>query len=393
MQESFEIPYTLKRKLFLASGLVLVTSLVLADSALAELAPAAEEDGQRAEAVVPERVRARFHFNEGLRLMDQEAWDAALAEFEESIRLHPNPTALFNTALCLSNLSRIPAAYAALRRYLELTGERLDPEERGGLEEELARIRARLTELIVIVDVEGAQITVDGEEAGESPLDGPLLIDGGTHSLEVSSEGHHTARRQVEVVVGPPRTELFELEEISRPPRQASLRVESNAQGADVVVDGRVIGTVPHVGLFDEGDHRVELRAEGYLQGELALTLRAGGEHIVTIPLARSAAREERFENPRRRIHRAWFWSMIGLTATGALTTVGLGVAVHVADRDYESTAPDAARQYDRGQSLMMGFDVALGAACVTAVGALLLALFTEWRRPGGVSSVERVRQ
>jgi hypothetical protein len=231
----------------------------------------------------------------------------------------------------------------------------------------LEEMRALLTEVTVRVNISGATITVDGQEEGTSPLEGPLLLTSGPHALSVTREGYGEARRSIVVVAGQQRTEEFELERR----RFGQLVVEANVPEGEVIIDGDAVGTTPYRGLLLAGEHEVAVRAYGYGESSRVVTVEPDELARVSLSLRR-----------RRRAHQAWFWTALGLTAASAVTTAGLGAAVVVLDGGYEPDSSDAPSDFERGRDLMLGADVAFGIAAASAVGALILYFFTDWDRP-----------
>ena len=114
--------------------------VLLLPMSLVVFAPTAwcQESGAAAES--PETTvveRARMHFAQGIELAEQEHWEAALALFDESLRLHPTQAAQFNRGLCLRFLNRYPEAIEAFMRRFEQSSftekgkmlENLEPSE------------------------------------------------------------------------------------------------------------------------------------------------------------------------------------------------------------------------------------------------------------------------
>lgn len=328
-------------------------------------AEAGAEGEEAAPAEDPALEEARLHFEQGLRLVRREAWGPALAEFEESLRISPTSVAAFNRALCLKHLHRYPESLAAFEGYLERYADEIDRERRADVEAMMGEIRALLTAVTVRVNLDGATVVVDGEAVGTSPLDRPLLLLSGPHEIEVRLAEHEVRRRDIVVVAGRETTEEFVL--VPRA-RRGRLRVESNVPGATVYVDDDELGSVPLDVVLPEGDHEVEVRAEGFRTERQTVRISADEDRIATLTLVRPT-----------RAHRGWFWSLVGLTAAGALATTGLGVSVHMLDGDYDPAADDARDRYDQGRSLMIGTDVALGMTCAAAVAAVVLAFYTDW--------------
>jgi predicted RNA-binding protein with TRAM domain len=318
-------------------------------------------------------VEARLHFDQGLRLVRRENWAAALAEFDESIRLYPTAVALFNRGLCLRYLNRYPESIEAFAIYLERHPDEIDDERRANVEHMVQEMRSLLNEVTVNVNLEGATISIDSREIGRSPLGGPISLTSGQHEIEVRLQGYRTVHRTVSIVAG--RTAALDIELIA-PPRQGRLRVEANLSGATVLVDGVEVGETPYVGTFDEGEHEIVVSADDYRQSTQNVAISADDDRIVTVILSSS------------RVHRAWFWSMIGLTALGTLTTAGLGIAVTTLDDRYDPWGVDANDQYDHGLSLVTGADVTFSLTCVVAAAALILAFFTDWRGESTTNAV-----
>ena len=74
--------------------------------------------------------RAREHFQTGLNLVRRENWEAALTEFEESMRLYPTGVAQYNQGLCLKYLHRYQESIEVLEDYLVRWNSEVDPMRR-----------------------------------------------------------------------------------------------------------------------------------------------------------------------------------------------------------------------------------------------------------------------
>src|ERR1700755_664762 len=76
------------------------------------------------------KEEAKARFQRGLELVQNESWDAALAEFLASRKLFPTRVALKNAALSLRHLKRYVEALAMYNELLSSFGSGLSPEER-----------------------------------------------------------------------------------------------------------------------------------------------------------------------------------------------------------------------------------------------------------------------
>lgn len=178
----------MRRRLSLALAVALLTTL---------LAPVAFGEASG------DREAARRAFERGNALVEQEQWEEALAAFDESLRLYPTQTALFNKAICLGLIGRPVEAVHALEEHQRTYGGQVDEERRAAVEAELARLRPRVGSLDVRVEgAASAEVTVDGAAAGTAPFARPLTVNPGTHQVTVSAPGLSPVARTVTVSAG-----------------------------------------------------------------------------------------------------------------------------------------------------------------------------------------------
>ena len=134
--------------------------------------------------------------------------------------------------------------------------------------------------LLVASDVSGAQVLLDGEEIGTTPLIHD--VEPGEHVVEIRAEGLEPHSSVINVTAGE-RVVVNPTLLPERPPA-ATLRVLSTPEGATVWIDGEERGPAPlTVEDLPPGVHIVEGRAEGYRSAEREVT--AEPERQVTIRL------------------------------------------------------------------------------------------------------------
>ncbi len=330
---------------------------------------AAQDQGATAASPQPDeearRGQARLHFERGNGLMDVEDWDGAILEFERSLELHPTRAALFNLANCLEAVRAYRHAIGAYVRFLHEYRDAARPEELQRVAERLQRLRSLVAEIAVNVNVPGAEILVDGESVGTAPLVEPVQVGPGRHAFEARAEGYATAQRVVPVASGDRVTIDLTLTEIAR---VGGLRVEANVPGAEVWVDGALMGAAPYRGEMAEGEHEIRVAAPGYADHVQTISVATGDERIVTVTLAEPGG-----------THPAWFWSMVGLTGAAAVATAALGAVVLVKDDDYANDQGRTVEMQDEGKRLVIATDVSLGIAVASAIAATVLAFTTAW--------------
>jgi hypothetical protein len=333
------------------------------------------------------------------------------------------------------------------------------------VEEEIRRLRGLLVELTISVNVAGATVFVDSLEVGTSPLGSPVQIQAGrVHNVEARREGYRSARREVSVAEGdtPPPVEL-ELVRLA-----GRLNVEVNVSGAQVYLDGQLLGPAPWQGEVALGDHQLEIRAEQHEihresisvaeGGEIARTVeleieggaaqlvvasdvegaavfldgREVGQTPLTLEALPSGVHQLRVERqgyvtydgevalqagriatanldliePDAGVHRAWFWSMLGLGLTagvGAVIASGLTLGqnlrvndfVNDTDRLIDNPTTRADDQVEleqmqaRGQSLALIADVLWALTGAAAITTLVLGFFTRFHDPESTMQLE----
>jgi formylglycine-generating enzyme required for sulfatase activity len=103
-----------------------------------------------------------------------------------------------------------------------------------------------------------ARVSVDGRELGSAP--GEFTLAPGKHEVVVSAPRHLPYASPV-VIAGGGRLQTL----VARPvPAWASVKVTTEPAGAQVLVDGKPLGTTPASLDLDAGSHRLELRQAGF---------------------------------------------------------------------------------------------------------------------------------
>lgn len=144
--------------------------------------------------------------------------------------------------------------------------------------------------LIVVSEPEGASVWINGEEQGVTPLE-PQFMDLGIHTVRLEREGFKPHELAAELREDQPDVRLeVTMEPMTTappPPTRAFLVVQSTPEGAQVNLDGEVIGTTPLQRTSTRpGERTLVLELEGFEPWELDLDLRAGDTETVTATLA-----------------------------------------------------------------------------------------------------------
>ncbi len=205
--------------------------------------------------------QARAHFDTAISLFEQEAWDAALVEFDRSRELFPTRAATKDAALCLRKLGRFDEALLTFEGLLR-DFPNLPDADKSLATKEIDALKALVGSIELLGADEGALVVIDGKPRGTAPL-AAVRVAAGTHAVRVTKSGFLPFEVQLEIGGAQARKVRVKLELLAKGGR---LRVaESKGAQADVLVDGVPVGKAPWEGALPLGDHSVALQSEGSL--------------------------------------------------------------------------------------------------------------------------------
>jgi hypothetical protein len=164
--------------------------LAFAVTAAAERANA---DNQKAEAQVL--------FTQGVKLAESGDLRGALAAFRAAHEKFPSYRVLYNVGQLCTKLADPACTVRAYDQYLREGGSEVPAKRRAEVEAELASARKSVAMLTITTNVTGAEIAVDDEPVGTSPLSSAVAINPGSRSVVLHHEGK-TIERTVKAAAG-----------------------------------------------------------------------------------------------------------------------------------------------------------------------------------------------
>jgi len=148
--------------------------------------PARAGSGERA---AVDLERSEQHFKKGTHAFESEKYSEAYASMRTAWDLAPT----YRTAAGLGQVELHLGQYRDAAEHLSYCLRHFpadgDAAIRGHVEQGLVEAREHVAALRVRVNVEGAEIAVDGAAAGKSPLDGLLFVEPGSHTVTASRDG------------------------------------------------------------------------------------------------------------------------------------------------------------------------------------------------------------
>lgn len=204
--------------------------------------------------------QAKELFRKGNALLQSNQFELALELFLRSRALVPGVGNTTNAAICLDRLGRFDEAISLYEQVLKDFSDRTADEERRSIGTALTALRRKVGLVDVAANVDGT-LVIDGRKRGELPLQAPIRVLPGSHTIRVLKDGYASAEALVEVKVGEEKAVDLKLELLTSTGR---LRVtdESTESDVDVIVDGAPVGKAPWEGTLGAGRHLVLLQGK-----------------------------------------------------------------------------------------------------------------------------------
>lgn len=185
--------------------------------------------------------------------------------------------------------------------------------------------------------VEGAQFVIDEDAEdrairGTTPLESPIPLPEGTHTVRVVKEGYLPFSEVFDVEAG--TTSVVDVDLILY---SGTLRALSVPAGAEVQVDGTTVGRTPLEQLVAIGERVVRFSLPDHLEEVRRVRIRTGQETEIAVRLT-SEAEARKASQGNVFWKQWWFWTVIGVAVSGA---VAAGVAIPMTRGSSRSAVPE----------------------------------------------------
>jgi len=175
---------TRKRRLWSpVTALILLGATLTASRALAQSPDALREAAKR--------------FERGVTLYGEADYRGALVEFRRAGALVPNAAVLYNIGETEYQLKDYASALTTFERYLAEAGP--GDSHRAEVESNVSALRSRVGHIAVTTVPPGAEISVDDQPVGRTPLEKSVLVSIGRRKVVASLAGRLPVTRYVDV--------------------------------------------------------------------------------------------------------------------------------------------------------------------------------------------------
>jgi PEGA domain len=183
------------------------------------------------------------HFEKGREAANADQWDKAREEFLTAFKLSPQPR--FIGVLITSEIAI--GRYRDAAEHLTLLlreGQGMSASDRQAAEQKLAEVKQKIGVVTIEVRTAGADVLVDGQKVGTSPLPEPVFVEAGRRRFEARKEGAGEGSQQVEVAGGTTPTVVLKLEPVKKGPGPEVPPEPAPKWRTGVIVGGAALGAV-----------------------------------------------------------------------------------------------------------------------------------------------------
>jgi hypothetical protein len=131
------------------------------------------------------KKEARERYQRATELYNDGAYPQALIEFQRAYELAPAAAILYNIGQTALVSGQAPLALCAFQAYLNEAGPRVPLPRRRDIEAEIERLNGRVARLTVTSNLDGAEVLIDDDKVGVTPLDEAVTVNTGRHEIVV----------------------------------------------------------------------------------------------------------------------------------------------------------------------------------------------------------------
>ena len=166
-------------------------------------------------APTPEEVQqAQVRWNEGKAYFDAGNFEAARVAFKQAYTVFPHAAFLQNLGEAELRTGRSVEAARHFTAFLRASSSG-SPAQRELAKKSLAKAAERLGSIVVTTNVDDAEIRIDDDIVGRSPLGSMAwYVEPGRHLVTARKDGYLDGNERIDVAIGPPRSVLVRVQRV-----------------------------------------------------------------------------------------------------------------------------------------------------------------------------------
>jgi hypothetical protein len=232
---------------------------------------------------------AKADFEAGKLLAGDGDFAGALIKFQSAYDASKDPRLLWNVAFCQKNLRHYAKVVALLQRYVEEGAALLTEKDKKDALDLVSTIEPFTTRVTIQVNEASAEVFVDEEPVGTSPLSGPVILDIGQRHLRVEKAGF--VKFEGDLVVGG-SAETTKKVDLAREVHEGKVIIEA-AAAASILVDDKPVGTGKAELTLPAGGHQLRVTAPGMRPYQSDMVIAENETRQLTVKLELEAPPEK----------------------------------------------------------------------------------------------------
>ncbi|MGH7271776.1 MAG: PEGA domain-containing protein [Polyangiaceae bacterium] len=202
---------------------------------------------------------AKADFEAAKLLANDGDFAGALIKFQSAYDTSKDPRLLWNVAFCEKNLRHYAKVISTLERYVAEGGATLSAGDKKDARDLIATIEPFTTRATFRVSPDGADVFIDDEHIGTSPLAVPVVLDIGERRLRIVKDGFQPNERTL--TVGG-RAEVTVDVALEKEVHEGKLIVDAQPFAA-IFVDDKQVGIGKIAQSIASGGHQLRVTAPG----------------------------------------------------------------------------------------------------------------------------------
>ena len=202
---------------------------------------------------------AKAAYDAGRLLYGDGDFAGALVKLQAAYDMAQDPRLLWNMAACEKGMRHYAKVVLLVRKYLASTGDVIAEDDRKEAQDLLNAIESFTVGLSIGVNEADAQVVIDGEPVGTTPLPGPVTVDIGTRLIEVKKPGFVPFSQSVPV--GGSKDAALAVKLVPEV-HEGELTVNAPPT-ATILIDGKRVGVGHFVATLSSGGHTLRVEAPG----------------------------------------------------------------------------------------------------------------------------------
>lgn len=251
-----------RKRSCLVRALAAASVLVISGSALALPAPGDPPPSSKGAPLPLSKSltgMAKAEFEAAKILYQDSDFANAIIKYQHAYELAGDARLLWNIAACEKNLRRYTRALTAIERYQREGGASLTEADRRDAKEVEKVLLTLISTMTLLVSEPGAEIFVDDEKIGTSPLPAPARIDVGRRVFRVHKPGFKDFVDTRQVEGGSAFTLVARLE---KEIHKGQVIIEAGSKDL-IAIDGKIVAEGRFEGALPSGGHALRVTAPG----------------------------------------------------------------------------------------------------------------------------------